>query len=110
MIKKFKNGKIKLSFPKSEIDKYWLLDDEGNLKEDYYYDVMNMEDLYFNQINGYMYIVDFNTGLVYELDSQNIQNPLKWLLDYIGEYKKYYLYPLSRKESQYLMNCLEQGY
>ena len=110
MIKKFKNGKIKLSYPKSRIDKHCYLDEEGDILDDYYYNEVEMEDIYFNQINGYMYLVDFNTQLVYELESQNIQNPLKWLLDTIKEDGRYYLYPLTRRESEELIHCLNMGY
>lgn len=110
MIKKFKNGKIKLVSPKK--DDQWLRDqyNDNEITDDYYHDIMFMEDISFNQINGYMYIVDFNTQLVYELESQNIQNPLKWLLDTINEAGRYYLYPLSKQECKELLIDLEGGY
>lgn len=107
MIKKFKNGKIKLSAPRKNDAWLWY---DGELQEEYYFDVMFMEDLSFNQINGYMYIVDFNKQLVYELESQNIQNPLKWLLDSIADDGRYYLYPLSKIECKELLSDLENGY
>ena len=56
-VKKFKNGKILLSANKNEVD------------ENFYHDTMFYSDLYLNQINGYQYIVDFNTNLVYEIGS-----------------------------------------
>lgn len=107
MIKKFKNGKIKLSAPLKNDAYLW---EGGKLQEEYYFDVMFMSDLSFNEINGYIYIVDFNTQLVYELESQNIQNPLKWLLDSIAEDGRYYLYPLSTIECKELLQDLENGY
>lgn len=110
MIKKFKNGKIKLEMPKTKIDKDLYLNEDGSLRDEYYYNEVEIADLYFNQINGYMYIVDFNTQLVYELESQNIQNPLKWLLESIQEYGRYYLYPLSKGECKQLMIDLEDEY
>ena len=110
MIKKFKNGNIRLYAPKkNSMDDYLLLED-GTICENYYHENMNMSDLSFNQINGYMYLVDFNTNLVYELESQNIQNPLKWLLDSIAEEGKYYLYPLSKNECKQLLMDLKNDY
>lgn len=110
MIKKFKNGNIRLYAPKKGTMDDYLLNEDGSICENYYHDNMFMEDLSFNQINGYMYLVDFNTSLVYELESQNIQNPLKWLLDSIEEDGKYYLYPLSKNECKSLLIDLENGY
>lgn len=108
MIKKFKNGKIKLTAPlKSD---GWLRNTDGTISEDYYHDIMFMADLYFDQIRGYIYLVDFNTKLVYELESQNIQNPLKWLLDSINDDGRYYFYPLTKKECRDLLQDLENGY
>ena len=100
MIKKFKNGKILLK-PDSV---------EEILNESFYHDEMFTADLYLNQINGYMYIVDFNRSLVYELGSYLMQNPLKYILDELEAFGKMYLYPLSKKESESLLQDLENGY
>ena len=110
MIKKFKNGKLKLSAPKGEIDKYIYLDEEGNINEDYYHDVMFMSDLSINQINGYMYLVDFNRQLVYPLHQFDFFNLLEDLFKKIQEEGKIYLYPVDKKEGNYLLKCLEGGY
>ena len=104
MIKKFKNGKILL-----KPDKMDILED-GSIDESFYHDDMFIQDLYINQINGYQYIVDFNTGLVYELGSYLLQNPLKYILDELEENGKMYLYPLTRKHSKDLLQDLENGY
>lgn len=103
-IKKFKNGKIKLELEPSDFD------DQGNVREEVYYDDMFMHDLYIEQINGYQYIVNFNTQRVYELGSYLLQNPLKYLLDELKEHGKMYLYPLSKRESKSLLQDLENGY
>lgn len=100
MIKKFKNGKILLK-PDSI---------EDILNESFYHDEMFMSDLYINQINGYMYVVDFNRDLVYELGSYLMQNPLKYILDELEEHGKMYFFPLSKKESASLLQDLENGY
>lgn len=100
MIKKFKNGKILL--------KPDTMEDIKN--ESFYHDEMFMADLYLNQINGYMYIVDFNRSLVYELGNYLLQNPLKYILDELMEHGKMYLYPLSKNESLSLLQDLENGY
>lgn len=100
MIKKFKNGKILLK-PDS-------IEDIKN--ESFYHDEMFMANLYFDQINGYMYIVDYNSSLVYYLGSHLLQNPLQYLLEELEERGKMYLYPLTRKESQSLLQDLENGY
>lgn len=97
MIKKFKNGKVMLQCKKSE------------LNENFYHDEMFWSDLYINQINGYLYITDFNTQLVYEIGSYLMQNPIKYILDTIESDGKMYLYPLSKKESKSLLQDLENG-
>lgn len=104
MIKKFKNGKILL-----KPDKIDILDD-GSIDENFYHDDMCFSDLYINQINGYMYIVDFNTSLVYELGSYLLQNPLKYILDELEEHGKMYLYPLNKHQSLDLLQDLQNGY
>lgn len=104
-IKKFKNGKIKMT-----IQKNYDINDDGTINENVYHDDMFFSDLYINQINGYQYICDFNTSLVYEMGSYLMQNPLKFILDTLQEDKQIYLYPLSKKESKSLLQDLENGY
>jgi len=98
MIKKFKNGKVMLQCKKSELD------------ESFCHDEMFWSDLYINQINGYLYIIDHNTQLVYELGSYFMQDPIKYILETIESEGKMYLYPLSKKESLSLLEDLENGY
>lgn len=104
-IKKFKNGKIKVS-----MDKQYDILSNGAINENVYHNDMFFSDLYINQINGYSYLVDFNTSLVYEIGSYLLQNPLKYIFDELLEKGKIYFYPLSRKESKSLMEDLENGY
>lgn len=103
MIKKFKNGKLRLEVVKDDFV-------NGEVHENFYHDEMFMSDLYLNQINGYQYLVDFNQDIVYELGSYLMQNPLKWLLDELKDHKKLILYPLSKRESKSLIQDLENGY
>jgi len=103
-IKKFKNGKIKIALDYM---------DEGTTAQEIegvYHDDMFMSDLSLNQINGYQYLVDYNTQTVYELGSYLMQNPLKYILDELLEKSKIYFYPLSKKESKSLLQDLENGY
>jgi len=106
-IKKFKNGKIRFMLETSDLN-------NGEVDENVYHDDMFFKDLYINQINGYQYIVDFNTGRVYELGSYLLQNPLMFLLDEFKEAREarhyFYLYPLSKRESKSLLKDLENGY
>jgi len=104
-IKKFKNGKIKMS-----IQKDYDIENDGSINENVYHDDMFMSDLSLNQINGYMYITDYNTQLVYELGSYLMQNPLKFLLEELEEKHTLYFYPLNKKESRSLLQDLENGY
>ena len=116
MIKKFKNGKILLSVIKSDFDGL-------EVSENFYHDEMFFSDLYLNQINGYMYLVDFNKSLVYEYIQLggtkkyntiyslcNVQNPLKEIIDGLTEHKKIYLYPITKKESKSLLQDMANGY
>ena len=104
IIKKFKNGKVKL-----QVEKCDRLSD-GTVDENVYHDDMCCDDLYIHQINGYQYVVDFNTSTVYELGSYLLQNPLKWILDILEEEGRMYLYPLTKRESLSLLEDLENGY
>ena len=63
MIRKFKNGNIVLDI-REDIKRGYF--DIENI-ENFCHDDMCWEDLYINQINGYLYITDYNTGLVYDL-------------------------------------------
>lgn len=99
MIKKFKNGKVVLSKLKKEI-----------IDESFYHDDMFWKDLYIQQINGYLYLVDFNTSLVYNMGSYLLQNPLKYLIDSINSDGKITFYPLPKKVSNSLLQDLENGY
>lgn len=103
-IRKFKNGNIRLRVEKVDFKA------DGTVYSQVYHDEMFLEDLYINQINGYQYICDQNTGLVYEMGSYMMQNPLRYLLEELELRKKFELKPLSKKQSKSLMQDLENGY
>ena len=103
MIKKFKNGNIVLDIREDIKKGYYEKTIEGI--ENFYHNEMYIEDLYVNQINGYLYIVDFNKRLVYDLP-RGYLNFLKELLNK-GKIK---LIPYEKRISEELLNDLENGY
>jgi len=103
-IKKFKNGKIKIS-----LELKYDINDDMTINENVYHDDMTNSDLCINQINGCLYIVDYNTSIVYLLGSSLLQNPLKYILDILQEDKKLYLYPCNSSKSKSLLQDLERG-
>jgi len=105
IIKKFKNGKILVS-----IQKNYDIQEDKSIDENIYHDDFLMSDLYINQINGYQYLVDYNTSTVYELGSYLCQNPLKGILEELQEKNKMYFFPLSKKQSKSLLEDLDNGY
>ncbi len=107
-IKKFKNGKIKMS-----IQRDYDINDDGSINENVYHDDMFMSDLSFNQINGYMYLIDQNTQNVYDLQNHGysiMMNTLVQLLDELEKIGVIYFYPLTKKESKSLLQDLENGF
>ena len=68
---------------------------------------MIMENLYINQINGYLYIVDYNTGLVYDLPGGYM---FKDFLEELLEKGKIKLIPYGKKISKELLNDLKKWY
>lgn len=108
IIKKFKNGKVKMKLEKSDF--FYYADENGGIDIDRLYNnEITMNDLCIQQINGYQYIVDFNTSTVYEMGSYLLQNPLKFIADELSE-GTVYLYPLTKKLSLDLLEDLENGY
>jgi len=110
VIKKFKNGKIKLQIePKFDYNN----SNEIDIDEVYHRDI-TMSDLYINQINGYQYVVDFNTQLVYPLISEGYHlsyyNPLVFLRNEFTKKATLYFYPESKKQSKSLLEDLDNGY
>ena len=103
MIKKFKNGNIVLDIREDIKKGYYEKTIDGI--EKFCHNEMYMEDLYVNQINGYLYIVDFNKRLVYDLP-RGYLNFLKELLNK-GKIK---LIPYGKRISKELINDLENGY
>ena len=105
MIKKFKNGNIVLDIREDIKNGYYEKAIEGI--ENFYHNDMCMEDLYINQINGYLYIVDYNTGLVYDLPGGYT---FKGFLEELLEKGKIKLIPYGKIMSKELLNDLENGY
>lgn len=105
MIKKFKNGNINVTWNNNE----------ATINELYEGDFF-WNDLHFNQINGYIYLIDFNTCNAYDM---GLVKP--YLFESVGTLKaleivltensgKLKLYPVSKKEYKSLMQDLENGY
>ena len=101
MIKKFKNGNIVLDIRDDIKSGYYNI----NGIENFYHHDMCMEDLYINQINGYLYIVDYNTRLVYDLSRGYL-----YFLEELLTKRKIKLIPYGKKISKELINDLENGY
>ena len=99
-VTKFKNGKMVL-YPNKEYD-----------IDTYYNDTMFWRDLYFNQINGYMYLTDYNQSNIYDMQNYGYyptMNILQWLESKL-KMGKITFYPLSKKEAKSLFEDLENGY
>ena len=105
MIKKFKNGNIVLDI-RDDIKKGYYEKTIDGIENFYHHD-MCMENFYINQINGYLYIVDYITGLVYDLPGGYL---FKDFLEKLLEKGKIKLIPYGKKISKELINDLENGY
>ena len=110
-IKKFKNGNINIKLDLSN-DSCYLENGKVDIDK-FYYNELNMNDLYFNQINGGSYLVDFNTNLVYDFticeygwipELRHLENEL---IEGKGFLK---LYSLGKRQSKSLLQDLENGY
>lgn len=110
MIKKFKNGKIYMDIKEDLKSGYYILGNGHNedMKEleKFYHDEMFMYDLSINQINGYLYIVDSNTQLVYDLPHAHFE----MFLETLGKGEKIVLEPYGKRASRSLLEDLENGY
>ena len=105
MIKKFKNGNIVLDVRDDIKNGYYEKTIESI--ENFYHNDMCMEDLYINQINGYLYIVDYNTRLAYDLPGGYL---FKDFLEELLNKGKIKLIPYGKKISKELLHDLENGY
>ena len=105
MIKKFKNGNIVLDI-RDDIKKGYYEKTIDSI-EKFYYNDMTMEDLYINQINGYLYTVDYNARLVYDLPGGYM---FKDFLEELLEKGKIKLIPYGKIMSKELLNDLENRY
>jgi hypothetical protein len=109
MLKKFKNGNIQIKSPyyqpKNSVN-YALYTDNIDT---FYDNEITQHDLYLNQINGYMYLTDINTQLVYDFDVRYFcqdENYLVQLDDYLRNNSVLTMYSLSKKESESLLQYL----
>lgn len=107
-IKKFKNGNVNLKLEKSDFFYYDSKEHKIDI-DTLYNNEITMHDLYFNQINGYMYLVDFNKQLIYEY-SNGYYNVLVELRKELLKGDTIKLIPLSKKESKQLFIDIENGY
>lgn len=96
MIREFKNGNLILDME----DTKWI--------DDFYNNEMFWKDLYFNQINGYMYLVNFRTQFIYDF-SDCCMNILAFLEESMTN-GKVKLYPMKKKESKQLWIDLNNGF
>ena len=105
MIKKFKNGNVSITWNKKESTIEQLYDG------DFFW-----SDLYFNRINGYTYLIDYNTCNAYDMGNVKPYlfetiNILKALETVLLECNcKIKLYPVSRREYKSIMQDMENGY
>lgn len=110
MIKKFNNGKIYLDIKEDLKNGYYTVGNglEKDIKEleKFVHDDMFMDDLYINQINGYLYIVDNNTQLVYDMPHAHYQ----MFLESLGKGQKIVLEPYGKRASKSLLQDLENGF
>jgi hypothetical protein len=113
IINKFKNGNVNLKLEKSDFF-YYEGKIAGTLDIDaLYHYVITMDDLVFNTIDGYMYLIDWNTQKLYDFSDCYI-NILSYLeselLEGYKTNKMYKLYPMSNKDFYSLMIDLKNGY
>ena len=96
MIKKFKNGNI-------------VLDIREDIKKGYYEKTIESIEKFYNNDMGMedLYIIDYNTGLVYDLPGGYM---FKDFLEELLEKGKIKLIPYGKKISKELINDLENGY
>lgn len=97
MIRKFKNGNIVLK-----------MDNQKDFDIDqFYHEEMFWSDLYFNQVDGYMYLMDWNKDIVYDFSDCYI-NILLYLKERL-EGGLVRLYPMPKKEGDILIQELFGG-
>ena len=113
MIKKFKNGNVTITSPYFSPKNTINRDIYTNKIDNFYDNEITMNDLYLNQINGYMYLVDFNTGYVLDFDRRYFTSDSNFLLqidEYLEKNRSLKLYAYNKKESKSLLQDLENGY
>lgn len=110
MIKKFKNNNIHLSIKADLKSGYYQVGNghENDMREleKFYHGEMSWYDLSINKINGYLYIVDYYTQLIYDLPFNNYE----MFLEKLGKGEKIILVPYGEKASKSLLQDLESGY
>lgn len=110
MIKKYKNGKIKMDIRYELKTGFYEVGKghEEDMKElgNFYHNEMFGHDLYINQINGHLYICDFNTQRVYDLP----RGDYELFLEDLGKGKVITLEPYAKRLSKSLLQDIENGY
>lgn len=109
MIKEFKNGNLIIDLREDIKIGYYNINDSTWI-DNFYDSELTMQDYYFNQINGYMYLVNFRTNKLYNFASCN-----KNIFDYFREYIESENYKLKlkcvpTKTAKSLLQDLENGY
>ena len=109
-IKKFNNGNVHLTIKEDVRNGYYQVGNgyKNDMREleKFIHNEMNMNDLYINQINGYLYIIDYNTSLAYNLPC----GQLDLFLERLGKGEKFIIKSLGKRISKSLLQDLENEY
>ena len=109
-IKKFNNGNVHLTIKEDVRSGYYQVGNgyKNDMKEleKFIHNEMYINDLYINQINGYLYIIDYNTSLAYNLPCGQID----LFLERLGKGEKFILESLGKRISKSLLQDLENEY
>ena len=103
MIKKFKNGKIRIQVPEKHLFYRYINDD---VTEGFYYVEMFWEHLRIEKIGDKNYLIDLSTNKVYDIFSE-CKNPLQALLDILTRNKVVHLLP-SKNSSKLFKQYIEE--
>ena len=90
VIKKYKNGKIRIQVPEKHLFYRYINDD---VTEGFYYVAMFWEHLRIEKIEDKYYLIDLSTNKVYDVFSDLCKNPLQDLLNILTRNKVVYLKP-----------------
>ena len=107
MLKEFKNGNLVVDVRRDIKEGYFDINDTEWIDQFYYHE-LTMEDYYFYDIEGSMYLVNYRTENIYDFSNCCI-NVLIFLKEQLeeGNYKCK-LYPMDRKTTKELFKALER--